>query len=126
MLKRYRDYDYQLLALIPQKSSGGKGKTRITFITEKIIKEIVDEYYFLQHRTQISPLVKQIASSCVNAGVKPPSEQTIRRRIAVMRQKRIVEYNRASHASSDYTSVQGFTPETQYPHDVWQIDHTQV
>lgn len=45
LLKQYRDYDHQLLALIPGKSTGGKGKPRITFITEKIIQDVVTNRY---------------------------------------------------------------------------------
>jgi len=126
LLKRYRDYDQQLLALIPKKPTGGKHKPRIPFITEKIINDIIKDKFLSRQRIQISLVAEEIMRCCNVSGVKPPSKQTIRRRIASLSNKLIDQKRSARHASKRYTAVQGYFPATAQPHDVWQIDHTPV
>ena len=123
LLKRYRD-DRQLLTLIPQKSSGGKDKSRIPFITEKIITDVVEDRFLSQQRTKIRLIFEEIVRCCSVSGVIAPSERTVRRRIENLSQKLVEESQRTRHTSKQYTSVQGYFPETKYPHDIWQIDHT--
>lgn len=126
LLKQYRDYDRQLLALIPRKSTGGKGKPRIKLITEKIIQDVVTEGFLSQQRTKISRIVEEIHRYCKVSGIKPPSERTVRRRIENLSCKLVEESQSARYLSKQYCSVQGYFPETDYPHEVWQIDHTPV
>lgn len=126
LLKRYRDFDQELLALIPQKSNGGRGKARIQFIAEQIIKDIVDSRFLTNQRVQISLIAEDIARACVRAGVNPPSQQTVRRRIENISDKYVAERQSARHASKQYSPVWGEFPKTDCPHTIWQIDHTKV
>ena len=126
LLNRYRDYDRQLLALIPQKSTGGKGKPRLKLITEKIIQDVVTEGFLSQQCTKISLIAERIIRCCKISGVTPPSERTVRRRIENLSCQLVEESRSSRHASKQYTSVQGYFPPTKYPHDIWQIDHTPV
>lgn len=126
LLRRYRNYDKQLLVLLPQKSTGGKGRSRLKFTVEQIIQTVIEDYYLTRQQLKISRIVEIIISNCIRSDLKPPSNRTIRRRIDGLLDK-IVEENRASrHASAQYSSVLGHFPETKNPHEVWQIDHTPV
>lgn len=126
LLKRYREYDEELLALIPHQSLGGKGKPRIQLIAEKIIQDVIIDGYLPQQRTKACRIVEAVIRDCRISGVKPPSERTIRRRIEDLWRKAGNEYKRRRHASKQYEPVLGNFPETSHPHEIWQIDHTPV
>jgi putative transposase len=126
LLKRYKDYDQQFLALIPQKPTGGKGKGRLEPNIDMIIEKALHERYLITHQTKISLLIEEIISYCTRAGLKAPSSRTIRRRLDELLDKLVDERDRARHTSKQYASVMRHFPTTELPHKVWPIDHTPV
>jgi len=126
LLKRYRDYDKQLLALLPSKPTGGKGRVRLPFPTEKIIEYAIENRYLTRQQTKISLIIEEIIVSCTQAGIVPPAARTIRRRIESLSNKLVEDRRSERHASKQFSSVMGCFPETMAPHQVWQMDHTPV
>lgn len=128
LIKRYRDYDHQILALLPQQPTGGKGRSRLTATVEQIIQNAIEDRYLTTQQIKISLVVEEIIKDCVRVGIKPPSERTIRRRIDVLSDKLIEEQRRrfCRHASAQRKVVFHSFPEAKLPHQIWQIDHTPV
>lgn len=71
-------------------------------------------------------MVEEVHRCCKVSGIDPPSESTMRRRIDSLSCKLVEDSRSARHLSKQYGSVQGYFPETDYPHETWQIDHTPV
>jgi len=126
LLHRYRDYDYQLLALLPHKPTGGKDKTRLQYTAEQIIHTVIKDKYLPNPKIKISLIVEEIKRCCNRADIRPPGNNTIRRRIENIYNKAIDDKLKSRHASKQYTEFFGRFPETERPHAIWQIDHTPV
>lgn len=71
-----------LISQIPQKSNGGKGKSRLSQRQGGVIYEVVDEQSFLSpERLKPSNIIKEVQKRCIEKNIKCPSSMTIRRRL---------------------------------------------
>jgi putative transposase len=111
--------------LAPIKPSGGRGKSRIDSVADAIVSELIEERYLSKQRLSVERLMRDIILRCRRAKIQPPHTNTVRRRIAQLSDRLIVERRLGKKAADDkYTSRPGRFPNADYPGAVWQIDHT--
>ncbi len=81
LLRRCREADGALTALLPGRSGGGRGRTRLDAGTEALLRRIVEEGYLSPQKQSAAWLVEQVLGRCRQAGMALPSPNTIRRRL---------------------------------------------
>ncbi|MEF0443133.1 transposase, partial [Pseudomonas aeruginosa] len=113
--------------LLPRGRSGGRGRLRLDLRVEEVITEVRLE--FSRHRKEAKNhhAFAEIRNRCVRRGLIPPSHNTLRSRFAgVPARERVgLKYGKKV-ARERYEHIRGKTPETTFPLERIQIDHTLV
>ncbi|QOP46455.1 Mu transposase C-terminal domain-containing protein [Sulfurimonas paralvinellae] len=102
---------------------GAKGKGRLDPSIEAIIQSVIDELYLNKQQYSLSYIHLKIQNKCQNAGLKAPTLNTVRNRIAQLSPK-LVAKNRKGLSVRDTRGTPGKFPDVHMPLDVIQIDHT--
>ena len=106
-------------------SKGGKGILRTNEETELIIQKSINDLYLSQQKFSARKVYFEIVRKCKNARITPPSENTVRSRIAQIEEKKKIKYRESAMlADRKYRNTDGMFPEGKYPLDFIQIDHT--
>ena len=122
----YRD-TRDLTALVPQQRGWTKGNSRITAEAEAIIAQAIKKVYLKRDRRAAVKVVQEVRNVCRKRGMNPPSEPTIRARIArIPEEERMRKRGFSEAANRRFTPVIGSFPGADYPLAVLQIDHTMV
>ena len=126
-LARYRT-TRDLTVLIPGQRGWRKGSGRISAEAEAIIAAAIKDVYLTGDRRGVKKVVDAVKDKCRARGIaKPPSEPTIRARIARIPEKeRMRKRGQAEAARKRFTPVPGTFPGADAPLAVLQIDHTLV
>jgi len=126
LIRRYKESGGALLSLAPAQSQGGRGGSRLPEETEQIISSSLPELYLSRQRVKIETVVKEIRYRCRQAGVKPPSSNTIRARIRRLRPEDVLRKREGREAARRLEAAGGQFPPVSRPLEVVQIDHTPV
>ncbi len=81
LIHNYRRSNGLTTSLIPQKPSGGKGKSRVSDIQETLINEIIESLYLTTQKLKASKIIEEVRKQCFERNVAIPAESTIRRRL---------------------------------------------
>ncbi|MCG5512348.1 Mu transposase C-terminal domain-containing protein [Ectothiorhodospira shaposhnikovii] len=123
-IKRYNAYG-SMTALIPMTRGWKRGKSRIGEFAEKIIEEVIQNYYLTHQRSTDQKAVTEVQRICAERGVSPPSPGTIRSRISRIPEKeRLRKRGYRERAKNKFIPTPGRFPDADYPLAVIQIDHT--
>lgn len=106
------------------RSDSGSG--RIDKVAEHIISEVIENYYLTENKPTISQTHEQLKTECDAQGIKPPSIQTLSRRIRRLMPKESAKQRLGKEATLDYSSSYKQYSEATAPLSVVQIDHTPV
>jgi putative transposase len=123
LIRNCRASQGTLTSLIPKKSDGGKGKTRLSKSQESLIHEIIENFYLTPQKLKPAYIVEEVRKQCSEKGIDVPSEATIRRRLCNISKTQL------KVRGEDHTQINpiiGCFPEVDYPLSVVQIDHTLV
>ena len=112
-------------ALVPQKSSGGRGKGRVTKDVEKLILDVINEFHFKNQRRKVSKSYRELVKRCRKLDIPTPSINTFSSRIDfITRRENLEKRMGKSFVHQKSQPVPGNYPEVQSPLEVVQIDHT--
>ncbi len=125
-IRRWKESDGSLLALAPHRSHGGRGKRRLSEAVEQIVTTAISRYYLTRQRRTAADLRRIIQDDCRGAGVRCPSLNTVRSRIAQLDPSETARRRHGNDAARRLTSADGRFPDVSRPLDVVQIDHTRV
>ena len=127
LLRVYRASGGTLSALVPSKHSGGKGKGRLSTDLEAIIETTIEEEYLTPQKRTAQRIVDEVRRRCHQTNLKPPGDNTVRRRLQVLRADDTLRRREgASRARQKFEPVPGTFPPPSWPLAVVQIDHTPV
>lgn len=111
--------------LAPAVPDGGRGKVRIDAIADEIMREVIERQYLTSQQKLVSQLIIEIQAQCRRAGVDAPHVNTLRRRVATLSERLVVERRRGRKVADDrFAARPGTFPGADYPGAYWQIDHT--
>lgn len=124
-LKKYKSTG-TLTGLLPKPSGRKKGETRLDFMTEDVMQDVINNYYLTKQRPSVQSVINKINIECKNRGITTPSKNTIRNRI-----HKLNEYDVLKKQGNRSTARTKFEPvpgnfESDYPMQLIQIDHTPV
>jgi putative transposase len=112
--------------LAVQRSTGGKGKSRICAEAEKIIDEVIRKFYMSKQRFSEAVVVREISKRCKQASIAVPSRNTIRRRVDGISSLAIAAKRFGHEETRSLKPVLGSTPKPMKPLEFVQMDHTKV
>lgn len=111
-------------SLIPSKSSGGRGKSRLSEEVEVILQVLVEEFKKERNPT-VSKFYKRLKARCRHAGLIPPHRNTFDNRIKALSQRERDEIRFGPKvAAAMHSTFPGRFPGADFPLAVTQIDHT--
>jgi putative transposase len=117
----------RISALIPTKSSGGRGQSRLKPEVEEILKATIEDFYLSKQQRNMQHTCMEVERRCRNAGIEPPHSNTIRNRITALTDREKLERRRGKKAHREkYAPAINHFPGADYPLSVIQIDHTKV
>ena len=125
LLRRYRA-DPRTTSLVPATGGTPKGADRLAPQAAKIIELAIDQLYLTQQKLTGAAVFRHVRQECRESGVKPPSINAVRRRLAARPAGEVVRAREgAAAARQRFRAVPG-SFKTAWPLDVLQIDHTPV
>lgn len=114
-------------ALLPEKPSGGRGKSRLPAVAESIVQATIEDYYFKAERPNVQQTCREVARRCRAAGIAAPGANTVRRRIASLADERKIARRVGRRAAREqFSPLRGSFPGAEWPLSVIQVDHTQL
>ena len=123
LLRRLRQGEGAVTALVSAGPNGGRGGTRLPGPGERLLAELITERFLTTQRLSPAAFIREVRGRCRQQGVRPPSSNTIRRRLAGLgagqRQSR-------GDALADPSPVLGTVRTANFPLDLVQIDHTKA
>ena len=123
LLRRYRS-DPRITSLVPSAGGTAKGADRLAPEIAAVIEQCIERFYLTRQKLTGAALFEAVGHECRRAGLKPPSLNAVRRRVAA---KPLAEAVRAREGAA--AAKQRFRPvpgslKTAWPLDVLQMDHT--
>lgn len=123
-LKLYKSYGV-ISALIPKRRGWREGNSRISPEMEKIIQQVIQDYYLTTQRPTVQKTVVEVKRRCFETGVEVPCPDTIRYRISKIADiHKLKGRGHQERAKNKYRPAPGSFPNADYPLSVIQIDHT--
>jgi putative transposase len=111
--------------LIPRRSGGGRGHSRLMAEAEAVIVSTIDEVYLSKQKRSIKKTADEISMRFHNAKLAPPHYNTIRSRIAAIAEKERDKKRLGARAASErHSAYPSHFPGADWPLAVVQIDHT--
>ncbi|MES2950455.1 MAG: DNA-binding domain-containing protein, partial [Pseudomonadota bacterium] len=111
-------------AFLQKTRPGGKGKSRIDPVVEKIIQTYLNEKYLTKQKPSIKAAIDDIQFDCKKAGLKIPSINTIRIRISQIEEATAARRRLGNKAGDRFKASLGSIPDTDWPLALAQMDHT--
>ncbi|WP_324743258.1 transposase [Pseudomonas veronii] len=124
-LRRYKDQG-DVCALIPMKRGWGKGRARISDDVEKVIKDVLNEYYLTEQRPDVASTVSEVRKKCRSLKLVLPAFNTVQARInKIPERTRLIKRGDRELAKNRHDARPG-TLSTEYPLQIVQIDHSPI
>ncbi len=114
-------------SLIPQKSSGGKGKSRLSTEAESIIRTTIVDLRFTKGKKKASfdDIYEEIKNKLNRSEIDIPHINTVQRRINSIR-KEYEQQSSDQESGKRNVAYPGRFPGADFPLAVVQIDHTEL
>jgi len=105
----------------------GKGVTKLAPEVDKIVTDTIEAVFLTQQKQTVSRVIREIEKLCVKAGLEPPHQNTVRKRINALDAFRKTKARKGSKAARDsFAQIKGHFPGADTPLSVVQVDHTLV
>ena len=113
-------------ALLPNQKHGGRGKGRLKAEVEALTQVTIQEVYLTAQRLSARKTWEEVVRRCRAAGLEAPHENTVRERIARLRQRDRLQARHGRRAAEALDAVPGEFAGANFPLAVIQIDHTEL
>ncbi|MEV6415357.1 Mu transposase C-terminal domain-containing protein [Kribbella sp. NPDC051718] len=126
LLGRWRTGGGVVSDLLPGRSSGGRGGSRLPDDVEAIVRQVLHARYLTRQRRSVAAVCREITRLCRVRGLQVPSRGTVLRRVAQLDPLKATKAREGRDAARPKQSAGGVGPElTQLLQQV-QMDHTPV
>ena len=115
----------QITSLVPEKSSGGKGVSRLSPEIDAIMNVAIEELYLSKQKNPIKKVCREIIRRCRLVNLDPPHANTIRNRILSISEETQLRFRQGKKIANDkFRPVLKHFPNAEFPLSVVQMDHT--
>ena len=123
-IKLYEESE-SISVLIPKTHKKGRRGSRLDDVVEKIIEDVIEEFYLTKQRIGFPKISMQIRKACKRLGIQPPHDNTVRSRIQAVDPKFAMKRRESyQKANKEFGNFEGEFPEGDFPLEYYQIDHT--
>lgn len=126
LLRRFRAGSGLVTDVIPGRSGGGRGGTRLDEAVEQIIRETVRKRFLTRQRRSIAVVHREIRQACAARGLRPPSRNTVAARISRLRPVEVARRRGGPDAARPLQSAGDDVPHPAGILEDVQIDHTVI
>jgi putative transposase len=126
LLDRYRQGTGLVTDLVVRRSTGGKGGHRLPEPTETIMRDLIRRRFLTRQKLSLAALHREIVRACASQGVKPPTRNTVSRRIAKLNPVEVGRRREGKDAVRTLQAAGGDVPVIRSILDRVQIDHTVI
>ena len=126
LLRRWRAGGGVVSDLLPGRSSGGRGGSRLPDEVEAIVRQVLQARYLTRQRRSLAAVCREIARLCRVRGLQVPSRGTVLRRIAQLDPVRATLAREGRDAARAKRPAGGVPPEVTQLMQQVQMDHTPV
>ena len=123
LIQRLRQADGAVTSLLPKKPNGGRGKRKLSAISEAKLFNIIEDTYLTPQKYSAAHLVRLVCNQLKKDKITCPSESTIRRRLKALS---LSELCKRGEVYPETDPIDGATPPAAFPLDLIQMDHTPV
>lgn len=113
-----------LSSLLPRKGGRRTGARQLSAEMEEIIRQHIEDEYLHKQQKVASDVFDAVKGYCDTQKLKPPGENTVRRRIMEVDQAYKLRRRGMRDEARKLEPLRGTYPKTTHPLEVVQIDHT--
>lgn len=84
LLRRWRQGEGVVSDLLPGRSGGGRGRSRLPTEVEALLREVIRSRYLSRQRRSVAAVYKEVVRLCRARGLPVPARNTLVRRIAML------------------------------------------
>ncbi|WP_233124536.1 integrase catalytic domain-containing protein [Agrobacterium vaccinii] len=114
-----------VMSLVERKPGRPNGRRMLDDRREEIIPTSINRYYLNKNRPGVSQLIRDVQTTCVSVGIKPPHRQTIESRIEDIDLQKRAKRRGEAEIVKRTTAVPGVLTASR-PLQIVQIDHTKA
>lgn len=124
LLRRWREGEGVVSDLLPRRSSGGRGRSRLPDEVEALLVEVIRSRYLNRQRRSVAAMYRELVRRCRLRGLPVPARNTLIQRITQMDPVRAATAREGRDAARSLTSAGGEAPQVVGLLERVQIDHT--
>jgi transposase InsO family protein len=116
-------------ALVPQRRGPAPGASRLPAAVEAVLDRVLRAEHLRAERPRVSDTLTAVQHACRAAGLRRPSERTVRRRLrqlAATEREAVIAAREGRAAARRVRPAVGQFPHAPAAHAVVQMDHTQL
>lgn len=126
LVARWRSGRGAVSDLLPGRSSGGRGRSRVSVEVDTVIGDVLRARYLRRQRPSVASVHRSILRACRLRGLPAPSRGTVERRIAALEPRVVAAARGGPDAARPLRSAGGEPPRLQRLLEQVQIDHTVI
>lgn len=126
LIKCYRMGKRLVTDIACKTSCGGKGKSRLSPEVEVIISNVIETLYLSRERPSKAVIRREILMRCRQAGLRPPSYNSIGLRISMLDPLLVIRKRHGGTEAKKLQPAAGQMPPPAGPMELVQIDHSPV
>jgi putative transposase len=114
-----------VISLVDRRRGRPDGHRVLDDKREEIIRNTISRYYLTRNRPSVSQLVRDVQTSCLSAGLRPPHRRTIKARLEDIDLQKRAKRRGESNVVKDTQAVPGVFAVSR-PLQIVQVDHTKA
>jgi putative transposase len=115
-----------LEALVPQKSNGGRGKSRLRSDVEELTTSTIESRFLNSQRLTVKDVWMEVRRACELAGLPTPHLNTVAKRIHSLSAEAVTRRRRGRKAAERFQPRPNKFEGATYPLSIVEIDHTKL
>ncbi|MGW5685241.1 transposase [Nonomuraea sp. NPDC003754] len=126
LLARWRAGEGVVSDLLPQRSSGGRGRRRLPAAVETVMTEVIRARYLTRQRRSVAAVYREVVRRCRTAGLPVPVCNTLAQRIKALDPAAAATAREGADGARRLCPAGGDPPKIEGLLQQVQIDHTPV
>jgi putative transposase len=126
LINRCRQGSGVVSDLLPGRSSGGRGRSRLPVEVEDLLAELLRKVYLKRQKPSLAVVYRQISRACLQQGLPVPARNTVAARVAALHPGLVARSRRGPDAARAVQAAGGMPPVVDGLLERVQIDHTVV
>lgn len=125
LIRRYRNNPVTS-SLVDRPDGFPTGRSRLKPQIDEIVTAAIETFFLTRPKPSVAQLYREIRTTCIEAGLKPPALLSVQRRVKKVDQKRLIASRDGAKAAADKFRPVRKSYTADYPLEIVQMDHAMV